>query len=59
MSQQEWIRQGYKLLGLSQMVLGEKHGVSQVQVSRWETGKAAPFPKPARKVEGRVYNPCW
>ena len=45
MSHQEWIRQGRKALDLSQGGLGEKLGVSQVQVSQWETGKALPSPE--------------
>ncbi|HBT84183.1 MAG TPA: hypothetical protein DEB35_12600, partial [Desulfuromonas sp.] len=38
----DWIRVGRKSLGWSQSVLGEKLGVSQVQVSLWESGKAEP-----------------
>ena len=38
----QWIRDGRKASGLSQAALGEKVGVSQVQVSLWETGKSQP-----------------
>lgn len=51
MKQQEWIRTGRKALGLSQGALGEKLGVSQVQVSQWETGKSAPSPEQEVKLK--------
>ncbi|MBI5015496.1 MAG: N-6 DNA methylase [Deltaproteobacteria bacterium] len=43
----EWIRGGRKARGWSQTTLGDKAGVSQVQVSHWETGKASPSPEQA------------
>ena len=51
MSQQEWIRTGRKALGLSQGALGEKIGVTQVQVSQWETGKAEPSSEQAERLK--------
>ena len=42
MSQNHWIRDGRKGAGWSQSELGAKVGVSQMQVSLWETGKASP-----------------
>lgn len=50
MSEQDWIRRGRKGLGLSQGGLGEKLGVSQVQVSQWETGKGEPSSEQAEKL---------
>ena len=42
MSQENWIRNERKAAGWSQARLGEKIGVSQVQVSQWENGKGTP-----------------
>ena len=42
MSAENWIREGRKAAGWSQADLGEKVGVSQVQVSLWENGKGVP-----------------
>jgi len=42
MSQRLWIFDGRKAAGWSQAQLGEKIGVSQVQISQWENGKGAP-----------------
>lgn len=44
MSTGDWIRQERKARGWNQTELGERLGVSQVQVSQWETGKSQPSP---------------
>jgi len=57
-SEQDWIRLGRKGLGLSQGGLGEKLGVSQVQVSQWETGKSEPSPEQAALLAELFGNPA-
>lgn len=42
LAQTDWIRNGRRGNGWSQADLGKQMGVSQVQVSLWETGKAVP-----------------
>jgi type I restriction enzyme M protein len=49
-SQNQWIREGRKAAGWSQAQLGAKVGVSQVQVSLWENGKAEPSPEQDGKL---------
>ncbi len=44
MNSYQWIRESRKSACLSQSELGAKVGVSQVQVSQWENGKAVPSP---------------
>ena len=51
MTTAEWIRAGRKAMGCSQAALGEKAGVSQVQVSLWETGKARPSSDQLSRLE--------
>ena len=46
----QWIREARKAAGWSQGRLGEKVGVSQVQVSQWETGKSAPTPEQEKSI---------
>jgi type I restriction enzyme M protein len=53
-----WIREGRKALGLSQGKLGEKIGVTQVQVSQWETGKAEPSSEQAERLKELFGNPA-
>lgn len=50
MSQNPWIREGRKTAGWSQTELGAKVGVSQVQVSLWENGKANPTDGQRKKL---------
>ncbi|MHB8764901.1 MAG: N-6 DNA methylase [Deferrisomatales bacterium] len=54
MTTAERIRHGRKTRGWSQAALGERVGVSQVQVSLWETGKASPSPEQLARLEAML-----
>jgi len=51
MSLGQWIRSRRKTLGLNQAELGERLGLSQMQVSQWETGKLEPSAEHRRQLE--------
>lgn len=46
-----WLTSSRKAQSLSQAVLAAKLGVSQAQISQWETGKATPAPEHLAKLE--------
>jgi len=46
-----WLREGRKAKGWSQAELGEQVGASQVQVSLWERGRAAPSAEQRKKLQ--------
>lgn len=50
MGENQWIREGRQVAGLSQSALGKAVGVSQVQVSLWENDKAGPTDEQVEKL---------
>jgi transcriptional regulator with XRE-family HTH domain len=53
MSFSAWLSSSRKAQSISQAVLAAKLGVTQAQVSQWETGKAEPKPEHMAKLEKR------